>query len=307
MPSEQSEALKTFYETVGSTLSSVPDVPLALNRALLDCVHSVASEPEDVSYREVKAAGRDAIWCIPPDADRDRCILYLHGGGFVVQSVHSHRKLAGHLASAANCRTLILDYRRAPEHTYPAQIEDAENAYLWLLGQGVQPSHIAFAGDSAGVCLAVSTAVRLRDKSNELPAAVVGFSPWFDLECSSTDLDVAPRDALVQRQLVEEMALTYLGGHVAATDPSANPLHADLTGLPPVYLTAGGDEALLDNGVRFADRARAAGVDVVLEVEPGQQHVYQFMAGRAPEADRSITSAGSWISQRLALSVSVQT
>lgn len=307
MPSTQSEALKAHYQATVALLSSTPNLDLVLNRALLDQIHVVAAEPIGVSYEEGNAGDRPAMWCIPDGARRDRVIVYLHGGGFVVQSIHSHRKLAGHLAKAAGCQVLLLDYRRAPEHRYPAQVDDVEQTFGWLIDQGLSASRVAFAGDSAGACLAVSATVRLRDAGTPLPTAIIGFSPWFDLECDGPTLsENRERDALVQRPLVEEMAAAFLGQDVPPDDPLANPLYADLTGFPPIYLTAGSDETLLDNGERFAERARNAGVDIVFEVEPGQQHVFQFMAGRAPEADRSISAAGAWLAERFDAAIKVK-
>ncbi|OLL20919.1 MULTISPECIES: alpha/beta hydrolase [unclassified Rhodococcus (in: high G+C Gram-positive bacteria)] len=306
MPSPQSTALETHYKATVALLTTAPDIDLALRRALLDQIHLVTGEPTDVTYRDTDAGGRPGMWCEPRGADQDGVIVYFHGGGFVVQSIHSHRKLAGHLAKAANRKVLLLDYRQAPEFSYPAPIDDAEATYAWLLDQGVEPAQIAFAGDSAGACLALSTVVRLRDNGIELPAAVLGFSPWLDLESLPGTLDTNEQfDALAKRPLCEEMAAAYIQDTGAAADPRANPLHADLTGFPPVYMTASDIECLFDNGERFAARARQAGVDVTFVVEEGQQHVYQFMAGRAPEADRSIAAAGAWLAARLGASAPV--
>ena len=303
MPSPQSAVLEAHYEALGALLAAAPDIDLALRRALLDHVHLLTGEPTDVSYRDTDAGGRPGLWCEPHDADENSMIVYFHGGGFVVQSIHSHRKLAGHLAKAANCRVLLLDYRQAPEFPYPAPIDDAETAYRWLLDQGFTPKQIAFAGDSAGACLALSAVVRLRDRGVETPAGVLGFSPWLDLESLPGTLDTNEAfDALAKRPLCEEMAAAYVQDTGAATDPRANPLRADLEGFPPVYMTASDLECLFDNGERFAERAKEAGVDVTFVVEKGQQHVFQFMAGRAPEADRSIMEAGAWLAARLGAS-----
>lgn len=302
MPSTESDALRAHYEANGTLLAANPDLDLQLMRALLEEIQRLAAEPPDVSYAEVDAGGRPALWCIPATAEEGRVILYFHGGGFVLQSMHSHRKLAGHLARAAGARVLVLEYRLAPENPFPAQLHDAEAAYAWLLDQGVRPADIALAGDSAGANLAVSTTVKLRDSGTALPAAIVGFSPWFDLECDGPTLDGnAGVDALVQRALVEQMTQLYLGPTGSAIDPLANPLHADLAGLPPIYLCAGGHEALLDNGERFAERARRAGLDITFDVMSGQQHVHVFMAGRAPEADHSVNEAAAWLKPRFGL------
>lgn len=302
MPSTESDALRAHYTTTNALVAAHPGLDLAVMRALLEEVQRCSAEPSDVSYAEVDAGGRAALWCLPAAADQERVIVYLHGGGFMLQSMHSHRKLAGHLARAAGARALVLDFRLAPEHPFPAQLEDAEAAYDWLLGQGMRPGRLAFAGDSAGAGLAVTTALRLREHGKPLPAAIIGFSPWFDLACESPALDRNDGvDALVSRPLMEHVAAAYLGATGSPTDPFANPLHADLTGLPPVYLCAGGDEALLDNVERFADRARQADVDITFDVQPGQQHVHVFMAGRAPEADHSISAAAAWLKPQLGL------
>lgn len=302
MTSTESGALRARYAATNALIAAAPDMDLAVLRALLEEIHRCAAEPGGVSYAEADAGGRPALWCVPPGAGPDRVILYFHGGGFMLQSIHSHRKLAGHLARAAGIRVLSLDYRQAPENQFPAQVDDAEAAYDWLLGQGILPGHVALAGDSAGAGLAVSATVRIRDRGKPLPAAIIGFSPWFDLECDSPDLDAkADVDALVSRALVEQSAALYLGPTGSPTDPLANPLRAELAGLPPVYLCAGGNEALLDNGARFTERAQRASVDVTFDVVPGQQHVYVFMAGRAPEADETISKAAGWLTPLLGM------
>jgi len=282
-------------------LAANPSMDLPALRGMLEELHVQAAEPTGVTYEEVEAGGRPAMLCSPQGADTDRVVLYFHGGGFVSNSMHSHRKLAAHLAKATGCAALVPDYRLAPEHPFPTQIEDAAAAYRWLLDRGFGHDHIAFAGDSAGGNLATALALKLRDEGAPLPAAIVGFSPWYDLESLEGTLDTnAATDAFVQRAVVQNMAALYLAG-ASPRHPLANPLAADPTGLPPIYLAVGDHETLQDNAERFADLAKNAGVEVTLEISPGMQHVYPFMAGRAPEADATIAEVAQWLRPRLGL------
>lgn len=302
MPSTESEALRDHFQSMSDRMAANPEMDLTTLRSMLEELSARAAEPTNVTYEEVDAGGRPAMWCNPIGADDDRVILYTHGGGFVSNTMHSHRKLAAHLAKAAGVRALVLDYRLAPEHPFPAQLDDAVAAYDWLLAQGIDAAHIATAGDSAGGNLATSLVLKLRDDGKPLPAAIVGLSPWYDMECNGDTLvSNSATDALVQQGIVESMSAMFLGESGSRTDPLANPLHADAAGLPPIYLTAGTYEALQDNAERFVDIAKNANVDVTLELSDGMQHVYQFMAGRAPEADASIANIGEWLRPKLGL------
>jgi len=302
MPSTQSDALRDLMTRMTERTTANPEMGLPELRDLVEGLSTVAGEPTGVTYEDVVAGGRPALWCNPSGAAEDRVVLYFHGGGFLGNSASSHRKLAAHLAKAAGVRALVVDFRLAPEHPFPAQLDDAVAAYEWLLDNGFQAGNIATAGDSAGGNLATGAVLRLRDEGRPLPAAIVAMSPWYDLEATEGTLDTnAATDAFLSRPLIQTMAGMYLGADGSATDPLANPLHADPTGLPPVYLSAGGDEGLLDNALRFADLARAAGVDVTLEVVPGMQHVHTAMAGRAPEADSTLAAIASWLRPLLEL------
>jgi monoterpene epsilon-lactone hydrolase len=213
----------------------------------------------------------------------------------VTNSPSSHRKLVGHLAKAANCKALSLEYRLAPEAQFPAQIDDAVAAYKWLLERGYKPSNIATAGDSAGGNLATAVVLKLRELNEPLPAAIIGFSPWYDMEFQEgTIKSNNETDALVHAETLQMMREMFLGDH-DIKDPLANLLLADPKGLPPMYLAAGGFETLLDSSERFAEKARKAGVSVELEISPGMQHVYVYMAGKAEEADRTIRNVGNWV------------
>jgi acetyl esterase/lipase len=271
-------------------------------RDMQESLHLATAEADGVSYVEVIADGVPAIWCVPHGAVPDRAVLYAHGGGFVTNSMHSHRKLAAHLAKAAGVRALLFDYRLAPECPFPAQLEDAITAYRWLLRQGIHAEHIAMAGDSAGGNLATSIVLKLRDEHQPLPAAIVAFSPWYDLECAGETLETnASTDVLVERAELEWLVATVFPDNDAPSNPLANPLYADATGLPPMFLTAGGDEALRADAERFAEKAAAASVDVTIEIAPGMQHVHLWMAGRAPEADNTIANVATWLRPKLGL------
>lgn len=294
-------SLKRFYSQTSARMAANPEMGLDSLRDMLDGLHVLASEPVDVSYEDVDSDGVPGILAKPASAARDRIIVYTHGGGCVTGSSHSHRKLAAHLAKAAGVHALVVDYRLAPEHPFPSQIDDLLVVHRWLRRKGFAPAHTATAGDSAGGNLAITTVLKLRDLGEALPAAIVGFSPWLDMEGLGKTMDSnADSDALVSRGVSEMMSAMYLGD-VARNEPLANPLYADLAGLPPMYFSAGDAETLQDNAERITDRARAAGVDVTLDIKQGQQHVYPFMAGRSPEADATLAQAGAWLRARLGL------
>jgi epsilon-lactone hydrolase len=207
----------------------------------------------------------------------------------------------GHLAKATGARALLAGYRLLPEGgTYPVPVDEAEAAYRWLLGQGTAAEHIAFAGDSAGGWLAVTAQFRARDRGLPRPAAAVLFSPFTDLAADGESYETG-RDPLFTREFCRGLARGFLGESVAPDDPRVNLLHADLDGLAPLYIQAGGDEALLDDARGLDERAAKAGLDVRLDVFPGMLHTFQMAAGRAPEADDAIRRAAGWLRPRLGL------
>ena len=262
----------------------------------------LTTEPGGVDYIETNAGGVPAMWAVPKGCIEDRVILCLHGGGFFSGSMYTHRKLYGHFAKAIGCRALILHYRRSPEHAHPAQVNDAVAAYQWLLDQGILSTHIALIGDSAGGGLSITTALLARDKDLPMPAALMPISAWFDMEVIGGSMDTNHgKDLLLNKEWVKAMAGMFLGENGSPKDPYANPLYADLTGLPPVYLHAGGDEVLLDDSLRLAESARKCGVDVRLDIFPGMQHSFQMAAGRAPESNDSIARFVEWVKPKLGL------
>jgi monoterpene epsilon-lactone hydrolase len=243
------------------------------------------------------------MWCIPEGCDADGVLLHSHAGGSVVFSMHTDRKAAGHLATAAGVRALVLDFRRSPENKYPAQHEDVETAYRWLLARGHRPEKIAIGGHSIGGNLAVGVAVRLRDEGAPLPAAILAVSPWFDFELKNPTVDGnAKTDKLLSRPLLEFFRDCWLGGtDVGYDDPGVNPLYADLAGLPPVSVYYGEHELLAGEAIEFADRAKGAALDVTLHAIPDGQHSFILGAGRVPEADQAIQGMGRWLRSRLGL------
>ncbi|MET7761191.1 alpha/beta hydrolase [Streptomyces sp. NPDC005393] len=293
--SSESSALQVLYADWAQLMESTPDMSVRLLRSLFDEWHQPTREPEGVTYRKEVVGGVPGIWALPVDADPAKVLLFTHGGGFAVGSAASHRKLAGHVAKALGAVSFVLDYRRAPEHPHPAQIEDGVAVFRALLERGIAPRDITTIGDSAGGNLAVAIPLALREQGQPLPGRVIAFSPWLDMENSGDTLITnQATDALITPELLSGMIAGVLGDKVGPTTPLANPLYADFTGFPKLYIDAGSVECLVDNATRLADRARAAGVDVTLSVVDGMQHVFPILAGRAPEADAEIQRIAQW-------------
>ena len=251
--------------------------------------------PPDIKQEKVSAGGVPSEWIAAPNASADRVVLYLHGGGYVVGSVNTHRDLMARISRASGFRVLGVDYRLAPEHPFPAAVDDALAAYRWLLAQGVQPSRIAVAGDSAGGGLTMATLVAIRDAQLPVPGAGVCLSPWVDLEGIGESMTTkASVDPVVQKQGLTAMAAAYLGGKAPRT-PLAAPLYADLQGLPPLLIQVGEAETLLDDSNRLAERAKAAGVKVTLEPWKDMIHVWQLFASFLPEGQEAIDGIGKYL------------
>jgi acetyl esterase/lipase len=297
----QSDSIKVLYRGWVEAMGANPEMTLDEMRTLFDHWGDVTGEPGGVDYIEVDAGGVPAMWAIPKDCNEDRVVICTHGGGYVVGSMYSHRKVFGHLAKAIGCRALILNYRCAPEYPHPAPVEDAVLSYRWLLDDGMKPEHICTAGDSAGGGLCTTVLLAIRDAGLPMPAAAMPMSPWYDMELSGGSLITnAAKDELVQEGILASMAEMFLGS-ASPQDPLANPLYNDLAGLPPVYIQVGGDETLLDDAVRFLDMAKEAGVEAKLEVFPEMQHVFHFLAGAAPEGDDAIAKFAEWVRPKLGL------
>jgi acetyl esterase/lipase len=292
------------YQQIVEIIRSMPALEsgtLEELRAMADGFGAMTAPVEGTRAEPVVAGGVPSEWVWVEGTDPDHVVFYVHGGGYVIGSIDAYRNLAAHISRATGCRVLNVDYRLAPEHPHPAAVTDATAAYRWLLGQGVDPAHVVISGDSAGGGLTLATALALRDAGDPLPAALVPISPWVDLEGTGESMTSrADVDPLVQAEGLKMMAEHFLAGG-DPHDPLAAPLHADPTGLPPILIQVGDYETLLDDAVRFADLARAAGVDVTLEVAPEMMHVYQMTAGNTPEADEAISHIGAFVRSHVGL------
>jgi len=288
-------------DVVRAHLAKLPpsdSLTTAERRAQYERAEKVFPTPPDVKVERVNVPAAPAEWLRPPSAVPGRVVLYLHGGGYVIGSPRSHRHLAAAIASAAGASALLLDYRLAPEHPFPAAVEDATAAYRWLLDQAIAPERIVIAGDSAGGGLTVATLLALREARVPLPAGGVCISPWVDLTCSGASYATkAAADPIVRRAGVEEMARAYLGATPPRT-PLASPLFADLRGLPPLLIHVGSDEVLLDDAVQLAERAKAAGVDATLEIYDRMIHVWHWFLPMLDEAQTAVEAIGRFVRSR---------
>ncbi len=294
MPSPQLDKVLHMLE-MRRQASGVARPGVAERRAGMDAFFGSLGATPGVSSEKVDAGGVPAEWVSAPGASADRAVLYLHGGGYNAGSPASHRELAGRLSAASGGRVLSLDYRLAPEHPFPAAVDDATAAYRWLLAQGVEPGRAAIGGDSAGGGLTVAAMVALRDAGDPLPAAGVCLSPWVDLEASGESMTSrAKRDLMVGREGLLDSASAYLAGADART-PLAAPIYADLRGLPPLLIQVGTSETLYDDSVRLDERARAAGIDVTFDVWEEMVHVWHLFAPILPEGQRGIEAIGEFL------------
>jgi acetyl esterase/lipase len=291
MSQEQLQAI--IQQLKANPLLEQPEIEAV--RAGFEQMAALFPVPADVKCEPVTAGAVKAEWVTAPGAASDRVILHLHGGGYVIGSINTHRALAAGLSRAAKARVLLIGYRLAPEHPHPAAVEDATAAYRWLLAQGLSPKRVAIAGDSAGGGLTIATLVALRDAGEKLPAAGVCLSPWVDLEGIGDSMRTkAELDPMVKKDGLVQLATLYLGGKHPRT-PLAAPLYADLSGLPPLLILVGTSETLLDDASRIAERARKAGVAVTYEPAEGMIHVWQLFASMLDEGQQSIERIGEYV------------
>ena len=258
-----------------------------------------ARDPADIRYQPVDADGVPAEWIESPDTDIG-VILYLHGGAYALGSIDTHREFAARLVRTTNIRSLVINYRLAPEHPHPAALEDAIAAYRWLLTQEFAPSQIALAGDSAGGGLALAALLALRDAGEPLPAGAVCISPWTDLALTGESMrSKAKVDHILDPDSLE-MYARYYAGDDEITSPLISPLYANLKGLPPLLIQVGSDEILVDDAKQFTENARSAGVDVTLEIWDEMFHVFQLVSF-LPETRKAVRHIADYLGKNLKL------
>jgi epsilon-lactone hydrolase len=299
MPSRaMQDLIDTFRDQRKASASQAPPT-LEERRATFAPAGRIHPVPDDVLVTEVNAGGVPAHWLTAPGTDADRVLLFLHGGGFELGSLRSDGELAARLGRAGGMRVLLPEYRLAPEHPFPAAIDDVLAAWRWLrTGQGLSASSVAVAGDSAGGGLAVALLVATRNAGETLPAAAVLMSPTVDLTSSGASMtERVEQDPFSTPAMLRQFAADYLAGTDPKT-PLASPLFAALAGLPPLLVQVGTADLLLSDSERLAAAAAAAGVDVTLEIGEGLPHVYQILLG-TPEAAEATERIGKFLRTRV--------
>ena len=299
MPSQaMQDAIEALRDRQQASAGQVPPTLQELRATFTpgDRLHPV---PDDVLVTDVTAGGVPAHWLTAPGTDPGRVLLFLHGGGFELGSVRSDGELAARLGRAAGMRVLFPEYRLAPEHPFPAALDDVLAAWHWLrTDQGLSGASLAVAGDSAGGGLAVALLVATRDAGQDLPAAAVLMSPTVDLTSSGASMtERADQDPISTPAMLRQFAADYLAGADPKT-PLASPLFASLTGLPPLLIQVGTADLLLSDAERLAAAATHAGVDVTLQIGEGLPHVYQLLLG-TPEAAQATEQIGKFLRARV--------
>jgi acetyl esterase/lipase len=257
--------------------------------------------PEGIEVTPVSIDQLSALWIRPAQAKKDKAILYFHGGGYVIGSSQSHTPIVAKFVQGSGTSALVFDYRLAPEHPFPAGLEDALAAYRYLLAEGIDPARIVFMGDSAGGGLCLATLLAARDQGLPLPAGGVALSPWTDLKNTGESFNTnAKVDTLTWRES-QVVFSKYYAGDQDPGQPWISPLYGELHGLPPLRIYVGGDELMRDDSTRFADKAKAAGVDVKLTVGEGLFHCYPACAPLFPEATQALQEICEFIRSRVSV------
>lgn len=302
MASAESLAVKNMIrEQMGAVFQSATPPTLEEQRQFLDSLADITPLPEGTNVQEVDVDGIHAEWVTGAGASEDKVLLYLHGGGYTLGSCKSHRDIAARLSLASGAKVLLPEYRLAPEHVYPAAVEDATKVYYWLLKQGYQAGSIAIGGDSAGGGLTLATLMALRDANDvSLPACAVLLSPWTDLTASGESHTTrASLDPMISTGAAKVSAQTYVGEGGDINQALVSPLYGNYAGLPPLLFHVGDEEILLDDTLGASKNAESAGVPTTVKVWDEMWHVFQQSAAAVPESRQSIDELGAFIKSHL--------
>lgn len=254
--------------------------------------------PAGIEVSPVTVDGLRAEWILASSAGKDKVILYTHGGGYVSGSCQDHRVHVARFVKDSGVGALLFEYRLAPEHPFPAAVEDSVKAYRWLLARGISPLNIMIVGESAGGGLCLATLIALRDLGVPLPAAAVAISPWTDLKCTGDSYRTRAGVCLSPGEMWTVCSKYYVNDNDPCL-PWISPLYGDLGGLPPILVHVGEDEVLLDDSIRFAEKAKAAGVDVTLRVGKSMVHCYPLLPSFIPEARQAMEEICAFIRTHL--------
>ncbi len=251
--------------------------------------------PVGIVVEKVRADGIDAEWIYATDTDEEKVILYLHGGGYVTGSADTHRMLCTSLTQSVNAKIFLPEYRLAPEHPFPAALDDATSAYRWLLMQGFEAENIIIAGDSAGGGLSLALIQALRDDNQPLPAGVICISPWTDLTMSyESHQSKTTADPILRGDSLQLWASSYIADN-DPRNPLISPAFADFTDFPPLFIQVGSEEVLLDDAKELAKKAKSEGVDVTLSIYEGMWHVWHVFGSLLPESPKAFEEIGEFL------------
>ncbi len=255
--------------------------------------------PEDMKVDKFEIEGIPAAWIHTSDAEQGKIILHLHGGGYVTGSIDSYLMMCTRMAQTLKMNLLLPEYRLAPEHPFPAALEDALKVYRWLLAQGHKPGDIIFSGDSAGGGLALATILALREAGERLPAAVVGMSPWTDLTLKGqSHITNARAEAVLRKDTLGEWAACYTGKE-NPENPLISPIYANFHGFPPLLIQVGSQEILLSDALALAEKARADGISVTLKIWDGMWHVWQVLGDLIPESRQAFEQISRFVQEKV--------
>ncbi len=284
----------------GIDTSIVDQAHVADMRARLDKIARYLKRAFGVAVEATTVNGLYAEWLRPKKSANGKVLLYLHGGAYLVGSCRTHRQMVSHIARAAGINALVPEYRLAPEHPFPAAIEDAVGVYRWLLANGYNSADVFIAGDSAGGGLTVATLLELRHAGIPMPAAVVLLSPFLDVTASGESAKTrADQDPWFDAKDMFVVTDNYCPPGTDLKNPLVSPVFAIVAGLPPAYIQVGDDEILLSDSTRFADKMKGEGLDIEIEIWPEMWHVFQLFIGKMPESRRAIKRIGAYIAGRM--------